>query len=141
MLQNCGSLKSAPTGNRTRIARRPQILYWNSAIAAYFVLDANKLYDRQLWLHIFSRSMDLGISTVPHLKDLTNICLETEAQGHSLTFCINFTGLKYPQIMWKNANRSQTFVPSCISVGCWKFKGFAWLFRVFRLSNYPQIIS
>ena len=54
---------------------------------------------RQLWLDIFSRSLDLGIHTVPHLKDLINICLEPEAQGHCLTFSPLFTMSKYLQII------------------------------------------
>ena len=42
--------------------------------------------DLQLWSLIFLQPLDLQECTVPHLKDLINICLKKECQGHGMTF-------------------------------------------------------
>ena len=108
-----GCPKFAVAGNRTRIARRPSIYYINLQKTAAQASKADFFLECQLWFSIFSRSVHVELSTVPHLKDLTRICLEPEAQEHGLTFRCNFTVVKYPRIISENANRSRTFPPSC----------------------------
>ena len=45
---------------------------------------------------IFLQPLDLQGHTAPHLKDLINICLENESQGHDMTFNMIYLCWKYP---------------------------------------------
>ena len=42
---------------------------------------------------------DLKEHTVPHLKDLIQICLDPEDQRNSMTFSVIFSRSKYPQFI------------------------------------------
>ena len=59
-------------------------------------LSRQFLIDLQLWPLIFLQPLDLQERTVPHLKYLINICLETESQGHGMTFKVIYVHSKYP---------------------------------------------
>jgi len=52
--------------------------------------------DLQLWPLIFLQPLDLQERTVPHLKVLTNICLENECQVHGSTLNVIYVCSKYP---------------------------------------------
>ena len=56
----------------------------------------NFFLDLQLWPLIFLQPLDLQECTVSHLKDLINIYLENESQGHGMTFNIIYHCSKYP---------------------------------------------
>ena len=48
---------------------------------------------------IFLQPLDLQERTVPHLKDLVNICLENVSQGHGMTSNIIYDCSKYPHFI------------------------------------------
>ena len=50
----------------------------------------------QLWPLVFSQPLDLQGCTVPHLKDLIHICLETESQVHGMIFNVIYVRSNYP---------------------------------------------
>ena len=50
-----------------------------------------------LWF--FLQPLDLRDYAVPHLKDLIHICLETESQGHDITFNVIYICSKYPHFI------------------------------------------
>ena len=50
----------------------------------------------ELWRHVTLQSFSLQGSIVPHLKDLTRICLEPEDQDPSRTLKINYALLNKP---------------------------------------------
>ena len=62
-------------------------------------LSRQFLINLQLWPRIFLQPLDLQECTVPHLKDLINICLENESQGHYMTFNMIYDHSKYPHFI------------------------------------------
>ena len=50
------------------------------------------------WPLIFLEPLDQNQCLVPHLKDLSHICLEPEVQGHDLTFRVCNLGSKQPHL-------------------------------------------
>ena len=58
-------------------------------------LEATKI----LFETIFFQPLNLQECTVPHLKDLIHICLQTEAKVHSMTFNVSYVGSKYPNFL------------------------------------------
>ena len=54
------------------------------------------LINLQLWPLIFLQPLNLQGCTIPHLKDLIDIYLENESQGHSMTFNMVYLCSKYP---------------------------------------------
>ena len=51
----------------------------------------------ELWGLTFLQAFSLQGSIVPHLKDLTNICLDFEAQVPGMAIIGIFSRSKYPQ--------------------------------------------
>ena len=57
------------------------------------------LTDLQLWPLIFLQPLHLQEQTVPHLKNLINICFEIECQGHEMTFNLIYVRSNYPHFI------------------------------------------
>ena len=57
------------------------------------------LIDLQLWPLIFFQPLDQQECTVPYLKDLINIYLQNESQGHDMTFNMIYLHSKYPVVL------------------------------------------
>ena len=74
----------------------------------------NFLCDLQLSPQIFLQPLDLQECTVPHLKDLINICLELEAQGCGMTLKRFYVGSKYPYFISYRGKWLYLFYHECI---------------------------
>ena len=96
--QKCRPSKFAPAENRTRNCRRAAIHYENSRKCSLEPKMSLFLFENQLWRLLTLLLFDLQRRTVPHLKDLSNICLEPETKGHGMTFKVCSIGSNYPYI-------------------------------------------
>ena len=85
-----------PTHYRTQIAKFCRVTF----------IGRFESQPRQFSLFFITNSDRLQFSSrlrqspiIPHLKDLTNICLEKEAEGPVMSFKGTCRGSKYPQII------------------------------------------
>ena len=96
--------------------------------------SADFFFDLQLWSLISLQPPDQYQSLVPHLKHLFHICIETKAQGFSMTFKVCNLRSKYPYFNRTYVVSEKTYLHT--TVNAYFFQTFYFLLQYFIFFFY-----